>query len=126
MGYDTFTKAIVLPQNLFDQFLKGDKEKRREVLEEILSLKLFETVASRAGEKGRILKELLRQNEGRLAELASESSAEKADALQKGPIEASLRRTRNSKFSTCCPCAVVSSAASKSLRCDPSTQSTSR
>ena len=42
--------------------------------------------------------------------------------MEKWPMEPSLRLTRNSRFSTCWPCAVVCSAASKSLRCEVSTQ----
>lgn len=83
MGYDTFTKSVILPQGLFDQFLKGDKDKRREVLEEILSLKLFEKIGGLAGEKSRILKERTQQIELRLQELHRKTEQISADSLTK-------------------------------------------
>lgn len=88
LGYDTFTKAVILPQNLFDQFLKGDKEKRREVLEEILSLGVFEKVAALAGEKYRLTKDRLKQIESQLAELLGATSPETLQALEEAQIHA--------------------------------------
>lgn len=82
MNYDTFTKAVILPQNLFDQFLKGDKENRRQVLENLLSLKLFEQAAALAGEQSRILKERISQDELLLSELRSKTGKADFEALR--------------------------------------------
>jgi len=97
MGYDTFTKAVLLPQNLFDQFLKGDKEKRREVLEELLNLKLFERIGFLAGEKRRGFQEILGQDERLLAELRSRTSTQTLEVTLKKHSEELTRLTEERK-----------------------------
>ena len=42
MDFDTFTRVIVLPQGQFDEFLKGDANKRREMLRHLCGLNIFE------------------------------------------------------------------------------------
>jgi exonuclease SbcC len=94
MSYDTFTKAVVLPQNLFDQFLKGDKEKRRQVLEEMLSLEFYEKIAGLAGEKSRALREQIRILEENFEEKSRFASIENVQSLQKrlSQLEAEVPR----------------------------------
>jgi exonuclease SbcC len=82
LGYDAFIKSVILPQNLFDQFLKGDKEKRREVLTEILNLDLFEKISKLAGEKVSSFKIQIQQKEEALLEMNQQVSPESAGALQ--------------------------------------------
>lgn len=82
LGYDAFIKSVILPQNLFDQFLKGDKEKRREVLTEILNLELFEKISKLAGEKSAAFKLQIQQKEENLREISQVVSPEQQSLLQ--------------------------------------------
>jgi exonuclease SbcC len=82
LGYDAFIKSVILPQNLFDQFLKGDKEKRREVLTEILNLELFEKISKLAGEKSAAFKLQIQQKEENLREISQVVSPEQQSFLQ--------------------------------------------
>ena len=50
LDYDTFTRAVLLPQGQFAEFLVGDAKQRREILTDLLDLHLFERLARRAGE----------------------------------------------------------------------------
>ena len=49
LTYDGFTRAVVLPQGKFAEFLVGDPKKRRDILTELLGLSLFRRMAERAG-----------------------------------------------------------------------------
>jgi len=50
LDYAAFTRAVVLPQGKFAQFLTGDAAKRREILTELLGLELFKRMSQRANE----------------------------------------------------------------------------
>ncbi len=50
LGYQAFTRAVLLPQGRFAEFLVGDAKSRRSILTELLGLELFERLAKRAGE----------------------------------------------------------------------------
>lgn len=53
LDFDAFTKSVVLPQNEFHRFLSGRPEERRAILDQLLSLGLFETLRQRASQEGR-------------------------------------------------------------------------
>ncbi|KYC40815.1 hypothetical protein WA1_24645 [Scytonema hofmannii PCC 7110] len=42
MDYETFTRVILLPQGKFDEFIKGSKVKRREILRDLAGFQIFE------------------------------------------------------------------------------------
>ena len=52
LDFDAFTRAVVLPQGEFQRFLRGEADKRREVLADLLGLKVYETMGARA--RGRV------------------------------------------------------------------------
>ncbi len=53
IGYDAFTRSVVLPQGQFDQFLRGDPAQRRKILVHLLGLSRYERMARLAGERHR-------------------------------------------------------------------------
>ena len=50
LDWEGFTRAVLLPQGRFAEFLVGDASKRRDLLTELLGLSLFERLRKRAGE----------------------------------------------------------------------------
>lgn len=50
LDYEAFTRAVLLPQGKFAEFLVGDAKERREILTELLGLELFQRLGVRAGE----------------------------------------------------------------------------
>ena len=48
LEYDGFTRAVLLPQGKFDQFLAGDAKDRRRILTDLLDLHLYERMQKHA------------------------------------------------------------------------------
>ncbi|TMD59314.1 MAG: SMC family ATPase [Chloroflexi bacterium] len=48
LDYDGFTRAVLLPQGKFDQFLAGDAKDRRRILTDLLDLHLYERMQKQA------------------------------------------------------------------------------
>ncbi|HEX2865377.1 MAG TPA: SMC family ATPase, partial [Deinococcales bacterium] len=48
LDFDGFTRAVLLPQGRFDEFLRGDKAKRRELLKSLLNLQHIENMRAAA------------------------------------------------------------------------------
>ncbi len=53
--YDTFTRAVILPQGEFAAFLKGRPGEQQKILRDLLRLHVFETMRRLAGEERRRL-----------------------------------------------------------------------
>ena len=53
LDYAGFTRAVLLPQGRFAEFLAGDAKTRRKILADLLDLGLFERIATKAGELAR-------------------------------------------------------------------------
>ncbi len=53
LDYAGFTRAVLLPQGRFAEFLAGDAKTRRRILADLLDLGLFERIAAKAGELAR-------------------------------------------------------------------------
>ncbi|MBD0309286.1 MAG: SMC family ATPase, partial [Microcoleus sp. T1-bin1] len=70
MDFDTFTRAIVLPQGKFDEFIKGDTSKRREILRQLAGFEIFEQMRKETNELAKLLKQEREMVERQLAELA--------------------------------------------------------
>jgi DNA repair protein SbcC/Rad50 len=51
MDFDTFTRVILLPQGKFDEFIKGKKDKRRDILRELAGFEIFERMRKQAQEQ---------------------------------------------------------------------------
>ena len=83
LDYDAFTRAVLLPQGQFADFLVGEAKDRRDILTELLGLRLFERLAKRAGELRRDAKVeaetksgfLAREFEGVTAQAVAEAKA---------------------------------------------------
>lgn len=87
LDYDGFTRAVLLPQGAFDEFLRGDASKRRKLLVNLLGLDKIEAMQKEAGRRAReaearqhYIRERLEQDfEGatpeRLGELKEEQTA---------------------------------------------------
>ncbi len=72
LDYDGFTRAVVLPQGQFDEFLKGEPKERRKILVSLLNLGIYDAVQKLANQKGRDA----RQESGFLAEQLERDFAE--------------------------------------------------
>jgi exonuclease SbcC len=79
MDFDTFTRVIILPQGKFDEFLKGDKSKRREILRSLAGFEIFEQMRKEAGELAKMLKQEREMIERQLAELNTPTAEEVAE-----------------------------------------------
>jgi exonuclease SbcC len=53
LDFDAFTRAVILPQGKFAEFLTGDADERRSILTELLGLELFGRMAKAANEISR-------------------------------------------------------------------------
>jgi exonuclease SbcC len=50
MDFETFTRVIILPQGQFDEFLKGEASKRREILRQLAGFQIFEQMRKAASD----------------------------------------------------------------------------
>lgn len=69
MDFDTFTRAIILPQGKFDEFLKGETAKRREILRQLAGFEIFERMRKEASDLAKLLKSERENVERQLGEL---------------------------------------------------------
>ncbi|MBD2189156.1 AAA family ATPase [Pseudanabaena mucicola] len=51
MDFETFTRVIILPQGQFDEFLKGEAGKRREILRQLAGFQVFEQMRKEASDR---------------------------------------------------------------------------
>jgi exonuclease SbcC len=51
LDYDGFTRAVVLPQGQFDEFLKGEPKERRKILVSLLNLGIYDAIQKLANQK---------------------------------------------------------------------------
>jgi exonuclease SbcC len=101
--YDTFTRAVILPQGEFAAFLKGRPGEQQKILRDLLRLHVFETMRRLAGEEWRKLETMADSDRRRIEEdFADATPAElarrrgEAEALDKrlAVTEESLRGLR--------------------------------
>jgi exonuclease SbcC len=52
LDYDGFTRAVVLPQGQFDEFLKGEPKERRKILVSLLGLGVYDAMQKLANQRG--------------------------------------------------------------------------
>ena len=77
LDYAGFTRAVLLPQGRFAEFLAGDAKTRRKILADLLDLGLFERIAAKSGE-------LARSYGGQVTGRAEILGSEFADATDAG------------------------------------------
>ena len=53
LDFEGFTKAVILPQGDFDAFLRGDKATRRRILSDLLEIRIYDEMKTRANEKAK-------------------------------------------------------------------------
>lgn len=56
LDFDGFTRAVILPQGEFDEFLRGDAKKRTEILKDLLNLRIYEEMMRKANAEAAIRK----------------------------------------------------------------------
>lgn len=88
IGYDAFTRAVVLPQGQFDAFLRGEPAQRRELLEQLLGLGLYKRMGELAGRRMRDLEARAAAARDRLARDFAGADAENLAARQREQAEA--------------------------------------
>ncbi|MDE3102620.1 MAG: SMC family ATPase [Chloroflexota bacterium] len=89
LDYDGFTRAVLLPQGKFDQFLTGDAPLRRRILSDLLGLELWErmgrfanTAAASAHKERELKEEFLRTDYAGVSEEAIAEQRRKARELR--------------------------------------------
>ncbi len=93
--YDTFTRAVILPQGGFAAFLKSRPGEQQKILRDLLRLHVFEEMRRLAGEEQRRLKGRIEGDERRIAEDFADATAETLAARrgEKESLETTLAAT---------------------------------
>ncbi len=68
LDYDGFTRAVLLPQGAFDEFLRGDAAQRRKLLVSLLGLDRVGDIQRLAGQRASVAEERVAALQARLAE----------------------------------------------------------
>jgi exonuclease SbcC len=84
MDYEAFVRSVVLPQGQFQEFLSGDRDQRRKVLDRLLDLELYERMARRANA---IAHESEREAERIAERLRDELGDATPEALKQAKVE---------------------------------------
>ena len=92
LDYDSFTRAVLLPQGAFDQFLRGGGAERNRLLTGLLGLERVQIMQQRAGEISRQAKHRAAWIRESLARDYAEATAERQRALQEELAALSERR----------------------------------
>lgn len=81
LDYDGFTRAVLLPQGAFDEFLRGDAVKRRKLLTVLLGLDRVQAMAKLAGRYAKDAEATIKAIETRLREDYDGATPERRRAL---------------------------------------------
>jgi exonuclease SbcC len=95
LDYAGFTRAVLLPQGKFDQFLAGDAKDRRRILNDLLGLGLFERMARHANRLATVAND---EHRSRTHLLATEYAGVSPEALETAHERASGVRERETKL----------------------------
>jgi DNA repair protein SbcC/Rad50 len=93
LPYDAFTRAVVLPQGEFHQFLRGDRDERRKILTRLLGLDHYEEMGRRARARAKDLETKAEATDQVLAEQYADVSEEAKGQLEVQAAEAERRAT---------------------------------
>ena len=94
LGFDSFCKAVVLPQGEFHRFLKGDPPERRKVLIGLLGVGYFQRMAEIARSRAGALRSGVERTEEILADQFASVTAERVAELRDAVSEAADHATR--------------------------------
>jgi exonuclease SbcC len=81
LDYDGFTRAVLLPQGAFDEFLRGNASARRDLLINLLGIDTLEKMQKRASEIARETKNTINNLYTRLEEDFSGATPERLEEL---------------------------------------------
>jgi DNA repair protein SbcC/Rad50 len=89
LDFSGFTKAVVLPQGDFDRFLRGDTAERRQILSDLLNLKIYEDMKKAANSEAARLGSECALLSGQLTREYADATEENRQALEAEIAEAS-------------------------------------
>lgn len=92
LDYESFTRAVLLPQGAFDQFLRGGAAERNRLLVGLLGLEKVQLMQQRAGERSRQAADRVAWIHDALARDYAEVSPERQCALEDDLAALELRR----------------------------------
>lgn len=83
LDYDTFVRAVILPQGDFAAFLKSSAGKQREILRKLLRLDIYEEMRAMARRRGQRLEARMEETERRFSEDYATATAEHLQGLRR-------------------------------------------
>lgn len=83
LDFEGFTRAVILPQGEFDQFLRGEPDKRRGMLKDLLGLGVFEEMMRAANSCARQRQMEAAQKEQLLEKTFADATSENLEAHRK-------------------------------------------
>lgn len=96
MGFDQFTRSVLLSQGDFAAFLKADKKVRAETLEKITGTEIYSEISSKIFEKTKAKKQAYTEQQTRLGDLKTLSPEERR-ALEKTKEDLATTLDKNTK-----------------------------
>ena len=97
MDYEAFVRSVLLPQGQFQEFLAGDRDERRKVLDRLLDLDVYERMGRRANA---IAHESEREAERIAERLREELSDATPDALKSAKADLKALQGRSKQLAT--------------------------
>lgn len=82
LDFDAFTKAVLLPQGRFHEFLSGDAGARRKILSGLLELDRYATMGSVARERAKMLGLRLDERQRRLDEDYADATPQRLEGVR--------------------------------------------
>ncbi|MDX1659149.1 MAG: SMC family ATPase [Nitriliruptorales bacterium] len=89
LGFDHFTRTVVLPQGEFQEFLHAKPSQRQDLLVQLLDLDVYQRVARRANQRAKdasttagVLRKQLEEDLGDATEIAVESASQRVATLE--------------------------------------------
>ncbi len=102
LDFDGFTRAVILPQGAFDEFLRGNPERRTKILMDLLNLHLYQSMMQSANARAARLRDetgsLERQLETDYAGATPESRARIEEAVARLRRELESNRARQEEL----------------------------
>ena len=93
LHYEAFTRAVVLPQGEFHQFLRGDRDERRKILTGLLGLDHYEEMGRRARARARNRETTIEATDQILADQYADVTDEAEKQLREDAAQAERRAT---------------------------------
>lgn len=82
LDFGAFTKAVLLPQGAFHEFLKGDKAERRRILTQLLELNRYERAGQAARREATRLEAVIGEREALIASNYQDATKERLSDLK--------------------------------------------